>query len=91
MPRDPFSKNPTRSSSGVTRKKLGNLLKSFKIDILGTLSMKLDAFKDKQRHGEENEALSILFSNFCEKHPLKDCALNKISMCGICVDNHQTY
>ena len=72
----------------VTRIELGNLLENFKTDILGTLSSQLDIIKFKKRQEEENLVLSIFCSKCQKRHPLKQCPLNTVSICGICVEDH---
>ena len=78
------------ASRGVTRIELENLLENFKIDILGTLSSQLDTIKVKKKQEEENPTLSIFFSKCRKRHPLKECPLNTISICGICMENNST-
>ena len=67
---------------GVTRKKLGNLLENFKTDILGTLSSQIDSMNIKKKF--EDEALTIFCSRCKKRHPLKNCPLNVVSLCGLC-------
>ena len=76
------------ASGGVTRVELGNLLENFKTDILGTLSSQLDTIKVKKRQEEENPVLSIFCSKCRKRHPLKECPLNTVSICGICMEDH---
>jgi hypothetical protein len=75
---------------GVTRVELWNLLENFKTDILGTLSSQLDTIKVKKKQEEENLGLSILCSKCRKRHPLRECPLNTVSICGICMENHST-
>ena len=75
-------------SGGVTRVELGNILENFKSDILGTPSSQLDTIKVKKKEEEENLDLSIFFSKCRKRHPLNECPLNTINMCGICMENH---
>lgn len=78
-----------KSASGrVTRVELGNLLENFKTNILGTLSTQLDTIKVKGRREEENPVLSIFCSKCRKRHPLKECPLNTMSICGICMEYH---
>ena len=78
------------ASGGVTRIELGNLLEKFKTDILGTLSSQLDTIKVKNKQEEENPVLSIFCLKCSKRHPLKECSLNTISICGIRMENHST-
>ena len=76
------------SSRGITRLELGNLLENFKIDILGTISAQMDTLSIKKKF--EDEALAIFFSRCKKKHLIKNCSLNSISVCGVCVEDHTT-
>ena len=69
---------------GVTRVELGNLQENFKIDILSTLSSQLDTIKTKKKQDEENAILTIFCSRCRKRHPLKECPLNTMSLCGFC-------
>ena len=69
---------------------LGNLLENFKTDILSTLNSQLDTIKAKKKQDEENIILIIFCSTCRKRHPLKECPLNTMSLCGFCTDNHQT-
>ena len=60
--REPFSRNVrgnVPSSGGVTRVELGNMLETFKTDILGEMGSRLDDLQAKKRQDEEREAMSI--------------------------------
>jgi hypothetical protein len=67
---------------------LGNLLENFKTYILGTISSQLDILKIKKKEEEENLVLSIFFLKCRKRHPLQECPLDSISVCGICTENH---
>ena len=38
----------------------------------------------------EDEALAIFCSLCKKKHPIKNCSLNSISVCGVCAEDHTT-
>ena len=76
------------SSGGITGLELGNLLENFKIDTLGTISAQMNTLNIKKKF--EDEALSIFCSRCKKKHPIKNCPLNSISVCGVCVEDHTT-
>ena len=78
----------TKSTGGITKVELGNLLENFKIDILGTISAQMDTLSIKKKF--EDEALAMFCSRCKKKHPLKSCPLNSISVCGVCAENHET-
>lgn len=78
----------TNSTGSITRIELGNLLENFKIDILKTISAQIDSVNIKKKF--EDEALAIFYSRFKKKHPVKNFPLNEISVCGVCIENHET-
>ena len=75
------------AGGGVTRTELGNLLENFKTDILGTLSSQIDSMNIKKKF--EDEALTIFCSRCKKRHPLKNCPLNAVSLCGLCAEEHE--
>ena len=38
----------------------------------------------------EDEALTIFCSRCKKRHPLKNCPLNVVSLCGFCAEDHET-
>ena len=80
--RDSLSKVSKSASGSVTRVELGNLLEIFKIDLLSTLSSQFDTLKAKKKKEEQEPILSIFFSKCRNKHPLRDCPLDSIQICG---------
>jgi hypothetical protein len=89
-PRDTLSKVTKSATSGVTRDELGNLLENFKTDLLGTLSLQLDTLQFKKKQEDEKTTLSIFCPKCREKHPLRECPLDNIKICAICVGEHPT-
>ena len=75
------------AGGGITRIELGNLLENFKIDILGTLSSQIDSMNIRKKL--EGEALTIFCSRCTKRHPLKNCPLNAVSLCGLCAEDHE--
>ena len=63
-------------------------MENFKIDILETIIAQIDSVNIKKKF--EDEALAILCSHCEKKHPIKNCPLNEISVCGVCTKNHET-
>jgi hypothetical protein len=89
--RESANRNPKASTSGgVTRVELGNLLENFKTDLLGTIGSQLDTLKIRKKQEEENHVLSIFCSKCRKRHPLRECPLDNISICAICVEDHKT-
>ena len=88
---DPYSRNlKAVSSGGITRVEIGNLLENFKTDILSTIGSQLDMLKIKKKQEEEN-AIMCIFSPRCRrKHFSRECPLDNISVCGLCIEDHPT-
>ena len=72
------------NTSGVTRMEIGNILKNFKIDILVTQTSQFNYLQTKKRKEEEDHASLPIFC------PLKECPLNNVSICVVCIDKHPT-
>ena len=69
--RDIVNMNTKTSREGVSRMDTGNLLESFKTDILSSLSSQLDVLQEKKRQEEEDQSLVIFCPKCRERHPLK--------------------
>jgi hypothetical protein len=88
--RELLNKNTkTSTSGGVTKVELGNLLENFKINLLGTIGSQLDTLNIKKKKEEENPVLSIFCSKCRKRHPLRECPLDNVSVCAICMENHK--
>lgn len=79
------SKSAIRS---VTRVELGNLLENFKTDLLSTLRSQIDTLQVKKKKEEQEPILSIFCSKCRNNHPLRDCLLDSIQLCGFCLETH---
>jgi hypothetical protein len=88
-PRDLASRVTNTSGGGITRAEIGNILDTFKTDILSSLSSQLDTFQAKKKK-EANLALAIFCSRCQKKHPLRECPLDNIKVCDIYEQNHDT-
>lgn len=66
------------------------MLENFKIDLLSTLGTQVDVLKVEKRKEDKDEALAILCPKCRQKHPLKECPLQNIQVCGLCTENHTT-
>jgi Fe-S-cluster-containing hydrogenase component 2 len=64
-------------------------LENFKIDILSTISNQLDTLKLKKKQ-EEEVSLEIFCHRCRKKHSEKECPLNAIEICGLCILEHLT-
>ncbi|CAF4316891.1 unnamed protein product, partial [Adineta steineri] len=52
------------------------------------ISAQMDTLNIKKKF--EAEALAIFCSQCKKKHPIKNCLLNSISVCGVCAEDHTT-
>ena len=90
--RDVTSKVTKSATSGISRAELGNLLEYFKTDLLSTLGTQVETSYTKKRQeqqDQQDQALSIFCPKCRKKHPLKECPLNTIQICGLCTSNHK--
>ena len=79
------------NTSGVTIMEIGNLLETFKTDILGTLTSQFDVLKTKKRQEEEDhETLHIFCPKSRKMHPLKECPLNTVVICALSTEKNPT-
>jgi hypothetical protein len=88
--RDPVNRIAKPATGGVTRMELGNMLENFKTDILNTINIQLDTLKIKRKQEEENVSLAIFCPRCRKRHPEKECPVNVIEVCGICMEDHPT-
>ena len=92
-PRDPPLLRINKFAVGtVSRAEIGNLLDTFKTNILGSLSEKIDTLKIQNKKNYENATLSIFCPKCRKKHAMRECPLDSkfIETCVICTDNHDT-
>ena len=86
-PRDPLLSRINKSAIGIVSSvEIGNLLDTFKIDILGSVSEQIDTLKIKNKKNSENAALSIINPKRQKKHALRECPLDSkaIETCHMC-------
>jgi len=58
--------------------------------MLSSFASQIDALQVKKKQAEAEAALAIFCSRFREKHPLRECPLDKIPVCKICEKDHET-
>ena len=90
--RDITTKVTKSANSGISRAALGNLLEYFKTDLLSTLGTQVEVSKTNKRQeqqDQQDQALSIFCPKCRKKHPLKECPLNTVEICGLCTSNHK--
>ena len=91
--RDVTSKITKSGTRSISRAELGNLLEDFKTNLLSTLGTQVEISKTKKRQEQQyqqDQALSIFCPKCRKKHPLKECPLHNVQICGLCAENHKT-
>jgi len=88
--RDAITRDNKASGGSVTRAEIGNLLEDFKMDILETLTTKLDIMQAKQKQVEAEQNLVIFCPRCRKKHSHKECPLDIVQTCAICIKEHAT-
>lgn len=67
------------------------MLQNSKSHILRTLGSQIDTLKHINGQEEQNEVFFFIFFPKCrKKHHLRECPLDNIYVCGICVERHLT-
>ena len=87
---DIITRESKTSNEGVTHAEIGNLLEDFKTDILGTLTTQFDIMQAKQKQAEAEKNLAIFCPRCRKKHSHKECPLDVIKVCAICMKYHPT-
>jgi hypothetical protein len=88
---DPYSRNlKAVSSCGITRVEIGNLLDNFKNDILSTVGSQMDTLKINKKQEKDNAAMCIFCPRCRRKHSSRGFPLDKISVCGFCIEDYPT-
>jgi hypothetical protein len=85
-----FSRVQKSASGGATRFEIGNLLEDFKTEMLRSFSSQMDTLQIKKKKAEEEEALSIFCPQCRDKHPKRECPLDRKPICTICDKDHDT-
>ena len=57
---------------------------------MSTLGTQVEVLKTKKIQEQQDQALSIFCPKCRKKHPLKECPLNNVHICGLCTENHNT-
>eukprot|EP00253_Pinus_taeda_P020212 PITA_20212 len=85
-----YSRVQKSASGGATRAEIGNLLEEFKTEMLSSFASQIDALQVKRKQAEAEAALAILCSKCREKHPLRECPLDRVPICTISEKDHET-
>jgi len=65
-------------------------LEEFKTKMLSSFASQIDALQVQKKQAEAEAALAIFCSKCREKHPLRECPLDKVPVCTICEKYHET-
>ena len=76
------------SGGGITCAEIYNLLEDFKTDIIGTLTMHLDIMQAKQKQAKAEQNMAIFCPRCRKKHSHKECLLDIVQFCAICMKDH---
>jgi hypothetical protein len=85
-----FSRVQKSASGGATRAEIGNLLEEFKTEMLSSFASQIDTLQIQKKQAEEEATLSIFCSKCRDKHPRRECPLDKKPICTICDKDHET-
>jgi len=85
-----YSRVQKSASGGAIWAEIGNLLEEFKTEMLSSFSSQIDTLQVKKKQAEAEAALAIFYSKCREKHPLRECPLEKVPICTICEKDHET-
>jgi hypothetical protein len=85
-----FSRVHKSANGGATRAEIGNLLESFKIEMINSFTSQMDTMQVKQKQVESEQVLCIFCLKSRKKHPPRECPLNSVQVCLICELDHAT-
>jgi hypothetical protein len=85
-----FSRVQKSANGGATRVEIGNLLEDFKTEMLSSFASQMDTLQIKKKHAEAEAALSIFCPQCRDKHPKRECPLDRKPICTICDKDRDT-
>jgi hypothetical protein len=85
-----FSRVQKSASGGATRAEIGNLLEGFKTEMLSSFASQIDTLQIQKKQAEAEASLSIFCSKCRDKHPRRECPLDKKPICTIYDKDHET-
>jgi hypothetical protein len=85
-----FSRVQKSANGGATRDEIGNLLEDFKTEMLSSFASQMDTLQIKKKQAEVEAALSIFCPQCRDKHPKRECPLDRKTICTICDKDHDT-
>jgi hypothetical protein len=85
-----FSRVHKSANGGATRAEIGNLLEDFKTEMLSSFASQMDTLQIKKKQAEVEAALSIFCPQCKDKHPKRECPLDRKTICTICDKDHDT-
>jgi len=63
------------------------LFEDFETDLLNTLGTQVDILETRKKQEEQDQVLSTFCPKCRKKHPLRECPLDNIHVCGLCTKN----
>eukprot|EP00253_Pinus_taeda_P020867 PITA_20867 len=78
-----YSRVQKLASGGATRAEIGNLLEEFKTEMLSSFASQIDTLQVKKKQADVDAALAIFCPKCRDKHPLRECPLDKVPICTI--------
>jgi hypothetical protein len=85
-----FSRVQKSANGGATRAEIGNFLEDFKTEMLSSFASQMDTLQIKKKQAEVEAALSIFCPQCRDKHPKRECPLDRKTICTICDKDHDT-
>ena len=58
--------------------------------MMSSISSEIDVLRENQKQAVEDPTLDVFFPKCRNKHPLKECPLDKVEACQLCEMNHDT-
>ena len=58
--------------------------------MLSSFASQIDTLQVKKKQAEAEAALAVFFPKCRDKHPLRECPLDKIPICTLCEKDHET-
>ena len=52
--------------------------------MINSISSQLNVMREKQKEVAEDMVLGVFFPKCRKKHPLRECPLDKVEVCGLC-------
>ena len=57
---------------------------------MSSISLQLDVMRENKKQGDEDLVVGVFCPKCIKKHPLRECLLEKVEVCGMCDLEHET-